>query len=763
MSISTLSPSSERSPGGEPELAPLPWPERPAPQARFERRRPVVSAPEPFAPPPFEAAWGDPSEALSRWRTSVTLSEALSEQRPDNMTWQRDVLRARRRIARAQLALGAFDEASATCEQAIERAERAREVDPSHLEVLEEAAALHETLGWAHGAAGRVRQAAAALREALAAWLRRARLLPDPDERPALQGLLVNCRRIARALARLGDAGGAARAWDEALRCAQALAAAADAQHPDRETLADMLAARGDALRRAGRLADALESYREALAVLERAVAAGAEPDALAERRHGVQQRIAAALAESGRPAEAAAQHRAALAVATRQAALAPGALHWQRAVAESHAGLAAALRAVGDREQAEAALRAALLARRSAYRASGSLEDLRALVALQLETGDALWDAGDRPAAEAAYRAARTLCEDERTALVRPWSIVHERLGDLALEDDRLEAAQASYDEAWTSWRLTSGPLRDRDEPALRERRAWLRLRQGRLEEAEREARTARALRERAVGADESEAGERALFLAELLLGEVLEAAGRLPEAHAAYEAATAIAARRCSEGAYRPEARRELSIAAERCGATLEAQGDLAAALAAYERAAVLREAIAEREDAGAQALADRAEIELRVGALLLARGDEAAALARHEQAVSLYERALRTGADGVPWLGASALAAARLARVRERRGEFEAALAANAQALERLEALRAAGRGETRWRAVRRLVLGDRGRLRAVRDGRADSPRRALELRLQRDAPRFELLALLRVLHRLGYDEDSIVYRS
>jgi tetratricopeptide (TPR) repeat protein len=780
--------------GGGPEACRLlSWPEdsrsasavpvssaqRPEPTARRERRLPDP-APRPPVLEAVDLGYESAEEALSRLGTALTIVETMSDERPENMTWQRDVLRNHVQISQALRALDRPQDALAQCQKATDRAEKVRVYDPTHFEFQRTLTRLFAELGFVLTTLGQRRNAAAALRECLAESERLSRLAPNPDDPELQQELFDSRRRLGDTLLRLGDADGALRACAHVIDAAERLARSRGEQVEAQRDLALSYELAGDAYRARGDHPSALEAYRESFSGYEVIMGLDRDDPQLQRDLHRIRTRIGRALAQIGELPEAAVAHRRALSVAAKQSALHANDLDWQRSVAESHAQLGETLRAQGDLKGAYEALRAAMMAQESVCRAATADEipDERELLVIRIAVGDVLLDQGDVAGAHATFRGALPMAEKlveldpDHPYHRRDLCICHERIGDTGLRQGAVSGALKAYEEAaaiagglaTAGPRESAYPLQRRDVADSVERlgdallasddergaeQAYLQALAARMELAERDP-------------DDADA-QRQLFLTQLDLGGVHERDGRLPAAYELYESACAVAKDLAALNFTDSRRRQDLAIAHERAGDTLLAQADLPHALEAYQTCLRLRRVLVNEAGTDGLRLRDLSVTHERLGDVSLARGDTQEALAQYRASLALRELMLKLESAEEGWTFDQAIARWKIGEALAAEREIDGALEACFQAHDQLERLTRVEPDRMAWREAHANCRRRIDDLVKLREQLAGSPIRALERRVRKNARRFEVMALVTQLGHMGYEFEDIIFRS
>ncbi len=180
------------------------------------------------------------------------------------------------------------------------------------------------------------------------------------------------------------------------------------------------------------------------------------------------------------------------------------------------------------------------------------------------------------------------------------------------------------------------------------------------------------------------SVADHRAEADAHALMGDVMQAQGKLTESGKAYEEYLRISRQLAQDEPSKTALRQELAVACNRVGAVLEAQGKLTEALAAFEEALAISLQLAQQEPNNAGWQSDLAAAHSRVGGVLEAQDKLAAAHAAFAQDLAISRRLAQQDPMNAGWQSALAAGLNRMGGVLEAQGRLTDALAAFEEAL-------------------------------------------------------------------------------
>ena len=167
-------------------------------------------------------------------------------------------------------------------------------------------------------------------------------------------------------------------------------------------------------------------------------------------------------------------------------------------------------------------------------------------------------------------------------------------------------------------------------------------------------------------------------------LLGDVLEAQGKLEAAQAAFEEYLAISRRLAEQNPSNAGWQLELAGAQSRIGGVLQAQGKLEAALAAFKEYLAISRHLAEQDPSNAGWQLELAGAQSRIGGVLQAQGKLETAQAAFGEALAISRHLAEQDPSNAGWQRELAVAQNRIGGVLQARGKLEAAQAAFGEAL-------------------------------------------------------------------------------
>src|SRR5271166_5895783 len=167
-------------------------------------------------------------------------------------------------------------------------------------------------------------------------------------------------------------------------------------------------------------------------------------------------------------------------------------------------------------------------------------------------------------------------------------------------------------------------------------------------------------------------------------LLGDVLEAQGKLEAAQAAFEEYLAISRRLAEQNPSNAGWQLELAGAQSRIGGVLQAQGKLEAALAAFKEYLAISRHLAEQDPSNAGWQLELAGAQSRIGGVLQAQGKLETAQAAFGEALAISRHLAEQDPSNAGWKRELAVAQNRIGGVLQARGKLEAAQAAVGEAL-------------------------------------------------------------------------------
>ena len=300
--------------------------------------------------------------------------------------------------------------------------------------------------------------------------------------------------------------------------------------------------------------------------------------------------------------------YRDGLAISERLAAADRSNTEWQRDVAVTYQKIADVLASRGELEEALKAYRDGLGIFERLAAADRSNTRLQRDLSISYEhIGDVLMAQGKLDEALKIYRddlaIAERLAAADRSNMVwqRSLSVAYEKVGDVLMAQGKLDEALALYrDSLAIVERLSAADPGNtdwqRDVSVEYNRLGHVLEAQGKLEEALAAYRNGLAIVEQLAASDRSNTEWQIdVSLSYITVGDVLMAQRKLNEALAAYRNSLAIVGRLAAADLSNTDWQRNLSIPYDRIGNVLVAQGELDEALAAYRNGLAIRERLA------------------------------------------------------------------------------------------------------------------------------------------------------------------------
>jgi tetratricopeptide (TPR) repeat protein len=436
----------------------------------------------------------------------------------------------------------------------------------------------------------------------------------------------------------------------------------------------------GDVLVAQGNLADALETFRRGVAVVEQLAAASEAP----------------VTAEDKREFE-------------RRGANIPDDMRWrdealETALSRCHENVAEVLVAQGNLTEALEAFRRGL-ALRSALAALDPTNVKRQLdLASSLSrVGDVLMEQGNLPGALEAFRRELGIAEQLAANAGNPasqsaLSVSYVQVGNVLMRQRNLAGALEAFRRGLgIAQRLAAADPGNsgwqRDLSVTQSEVGQVLMAQGDLPGAVEAFRQGRATLELLAAADPGNAGwQRDLSLSHRRLGDALFAQRHMAEAHEAFARALAIAERLGAADPTNARWQQDLSTSHGNVAAVLIAQGRLAGALDSFQRQLAIDEALAAMDPTDAGHQHRLATGHVHVGEVLDAQGDLVGALAAFRRAVPIYERLAPTDPTNAECQHNLSASHDRVGDVLVAQGDLTGALEAFRQALTTTEMLAA-----------------------------------------------------------------------
>ena len=421
----------------------------------------------------------------------------------------------------------------------------------------------------------------------------------------------------------------------------------------------------GDIRMAQGHLPEALQAYRDSLAMSERL--AKAEPDnADWQRNLSVSyNKIGTVQQAQGDLTKAVQAYRDGLAIQERLAQADPGNAGWQRDLTVSYNKIGDVQQAQGHLPEALQAYRDGLVIReRLAKSDSGNAGRQRDLSVSYNKIGDVQQAQGDLTKAVQAYRDG--LAIRERLAQADPgnagWqrdlSVSYEKIGDVQQAQGHLpEALQAYRDGLVIMERLAQADpgnaIWQRDLFVSYSKIGDVQRAQGDLTQALQAYRDGLVIMERLAKADPGNAGwQQDLSVSYERIGNVQQAQGDLTQALQAYRDSLAIRERLAQADPGNAGWQRDLFVSYSKIGDVQQAQGDLPEALQAYRDGLVIRERLAKADPGNAGWQRDLSVSYEKIGNVQQAQGDLAKALQAYRDSLAIRERLAKADPGNAGW---------------------------------------------------------------------------------------------------------------
>jgi tetratricopeptide (TPR) repeat protein len=402
------------------------------------------------------------------------------------------------------------------------------------------------------------------------------------------------------------------------------------------------LVQQGDIFLAQGQLAEALNAYRDSLAI--------AEPLAKQDPNNPIWQRdlsvnfekVGDVLSDQGELAEALKAYRDSFAIRERLAKQKPDNATWQHDLSVSLERIGDVLRSQGQLVEALKAYRDSLAIRgRLATQDPANATWQRDLSVSFDKVGNVLRDQGQLDEALKAYRDSLAIAErlakqdPDNADWQRDLSVIFQKVGNV---------------------------LRD----------------QGQLAEALRAYRDSLAIAERLAKQDPANATwQRDLSVSFDKVGNVLRDQNQLAEALKAYRDSLAIAERLAEQEPDNADWQRDLSVSVEKVGEVLRARGQLVEALKAYRDSLVIRERLAKQEPDNAALQHDLSVSLDKVGNILRDQSQLAEALKAYRESLAIRERLAKEEPDNATWQSDLLYSSYDIAQTLEKQENFAEAL--------------------------------------------------------------------------------------
>jgi eukaryotic-like serine/threonine-protein kinase len=405
----------------------------------------------------IEAAIGHWPEAEDAYNKALAAATHLAKTDPNNIGYQAHVALIRRLLGVCYRKTGRIQEAEAVEKEAVA-------IWNGLVNKYPEAEYYNHGLGVVYMDAGRFKEAEAALKKAIVAFERP--LVENQRDDPELQGLLADCYHDLGVLYIVtGRNKEAEEIFEESLTLTNILVGKHPQEPRNQELLARLYYHLGSLSMGAGRTRQAEAAYKESLAILQ----------SLAEKHPGVfQYQSAVAVgyrslgivyAATGRAQEAEAAYKEALSLQKTLAHKEPEVPDHQYGLAECYHNLGILYRDAGRNEEAESAFGAALgIGEILVKKHPADFEYQNGLASSSENAGILYWDTGRKKEAEAALVRAlaieKTLVEKHPEAIGYQWRLatIYSNLGIFYERTGRPREAVAACQSA----RAILDPLED-------------------------------------------------------------------------------------------------------------------------------------------------------------------------------------------------------------------------------------------------------------------------------------------------------------
>jgi tetratricopeptide (TPR) repeat protein len=424
----------------------------------------------------------------------------------------------------------------------------------------------------------------------------------------------------------------------------------------------------GDIAQQRGHLDDALATYREAGAILDRLAKSDAGNTVWQRDLSVAYEDVGDVQKAQGNLTAALASYQADFAIIDRLAKSDAGNTRWQRDLSVAHDK-------IGDVQVAQGNLPAAL----ASYRASLAIRDRLA----KSDAGNTRWQ--------------------------RDLAISYGELGDVSLRQDDLAEALASYQAAFAIFdRLAKSDADNagwqRDLSVTYDKVGDVQRAQGDLAEALTSYQAGLAIADRLAKSDAGHTDwQRDLAVSYIKLGEVFARQDNLAEALASYQAAFAIFDRLAKSDAGNAGWQRDLAMSYDRIGSVQVAQRNPPAALASYQANFAIIDRLAKSDAGNADLQRDLAMSYRKLGAVFERQGDLAEALASYQASLAILDRLAKSNADDAGRQRDLAALHAKIGDVQVAQADSEIGQQSYRSALAIMEHLAAVNPTSLTWRAV------------------------------------------------------------
>ena len=431
------------------------------------------------------------------------------------------------------------------------------------------------------------------------------------------------------------------------------------------ESRATMLSSIGNVLAEANDLDEALNSYRNAFAIVDRL--AKSNPGNAGWQRHlsVLYSEIGDTLKAQGNLSEALRCYRDGFAMIDKLTKSDPGNVGWQGDLSLSYDKIGNVLEEQGNLSEALTNYRGSFVIKdrlSKSERANGDW--LNALSVSYDHIGDVQKEQGDLPEALNSYLAGFAIIS--RLAKFNPsnagWqsdlSVSYDKIGDIQKAQGNLPEALKSYSDglAIVDRLAKSDPGNagwQGDLSVSYDRIGDIQKAQGNLPEALKSYHDGIAIRDRLAKSDPSNAGwQRDLSVSYDKIGDVLIAQGNLPEALKSYGDGLAIVDRLAKSDPGNAGWRRDLSVSYDRIGDIQKAQGNLPEALKSYYDGLTIRDRLAKSDPGNAGWQRDLLLSYNEIGDVLKAQGNLPEALKNYRDGQAIADRLTKSNPGNTGW---------------------------------------------------------------------------------------------------------------
>jgi tetratricopeptide (TPR) repeat protein len=521
---------------------------RPTPELRYRKAWMLIQFARNYA------ILGDSVKQFARADEAYRLLAGLAGERPDVLTYQRDLAIAYDEIGRVQMEQGNLTGALQSFGESVAIMKRVGDADPGNVLSQHDLARSYSGLGDALVRQGRLDAALKSYRESLAIMQRIVSGNPA-DADYYYRDLAVAQGKIGDILKEQDDLTGALQAYREGTAIRERLAKTDPGNIRRQLDLAISYERLGNVLFVLNRMDDALKNYRDSVAINERLVKADPGNAIWQHALSASYGWVGDVLLAQGKPDDALKSYRDSLAIAERWAQTDPGSADWQVALAHCYSRVGLALAAQGHLSEAmEPYQRSLAILESLAETDPSNALWQRDLATFYGRAADAATRQGARDEALTYYRGILAIRERQAKAdpgdTGRQWALLlaYDKVGDLLVEQGELDDALKSYRGS-----LGVAERRARNDPG---NAGWQRglmvgygkigavlLEQGKLDDALRSHRDGLAIAERLAKADPGNADrQHDLSASQRRVGDVLVEQGELEDAFKSYRDSLAI-----------------------------------------------------------------------------------------------------------------------------------------------------------------------------------------------------------------------------